>query len=291
MNVAVEIVRNELTVERQRFNQELERMQQAASDWETERAQLVADCQRASDLLEQARQDHDRALAETDEAAAIALERQIATAVERVRAELTARWEPERAKLVGERDRASTAFVELERSARENLEKQLAAAREKWDTERDKLVADNDRSRKHFAEAVSDHDREMTAVVERVRGELTEEGDRLRRELAQAAGARAELESERDHLLQECEKMRKLLAEAKPAKQSKSGSAPVHGEKSSLSVDGLLGEISRVEGIINEISKVIEDPDTDLSVVIRKNAERAELESYLRGIRFAIPGR
>src|SRR5262249_32902245 len=160
------IVRNELTTQRLRFQQEMERMQHAASDWESERAQLVADCQRSSDLLEQARQEHDRALAETDEAAAIALDRQGATAVEGVRAELTARWEPERAKLVTERDRASTAFAELERAARENLEKQLGAARQKADAERDRLVAENDRARKHFAEAVSDHDREMTAVVE-----------------------------------------------------------------------------------------------------------------------------
>src|SRR5262245_51529076 len=32
----------------------------------------------------------------------------------------------------------------------------------------------------------------------------------------------------------------------------------------------------------------MEDPDTELSFVICKNAERAELESYLRGLRFAI---
>src|SRR5262249_45542761 len=118
-----------------------------------------------------------------------------------------------------------------------------------------------------------------------------EEGDRMRRQIADAAGARAAVESERDHLLQECEKMRKLLADAKPAKQSKGATASASGDKSALSVDGLLGEISRVESLINEISKVIEDPDTELSIVIRKNAERAELESYLRGIRFAIPGK
>jgi hypothetical protein len=41
--------------------------------------------------------------------------------------------------------------------------------------------------------------------------------------------------------------------------------------------------------LIQEISKVVEDPETELSVVIRKNVERAELESYLRGLRFKAP--
>jgi hypothetical protein len=32
----------------------------------------------------------------------------------------------------------------------------------------------------------------------------------------------------------------------------------------------------------------MEDPDIELSTVVRKNVERAELESYLKGIRFAL---
>jgi len=43
-----------------------------------------------------------------------------------------------------------------------------------------------------------------------------------------------------------------------------------------------------VEGIVREISAVIEDPTSELSIVIRKNVERAELESYLKGIRFVL---
>jgi len=43
--------------------------------------------------------------------------------------------------------------------------------------------------------------------------------------------------------------------------------------------------------LIQEINSVIDNPDTELSVVIRKNAERAELESYLKGLRFRIADR
>jgi hypothetical protein len=49
-------------------------------------------------------------------------------------------------------------------------------------------------------------------------------------------------------------------------------------------------EIEQTERRIEEISILIEDPETELSTVIRKNVERAELESYLKGIRFASNG-
>ncbi len=50
-------------------------------------------------------------------------------------------------------------------------------------------------------------------------------------------------------------------------------------------------EVARVEALIREVNSVIDNPDTELSVVIRKNAERAELESYLKGLRFRIADR
>ena len=46
-------------------------------------------------------------------------------------------------------------------------------------------------------------------------------------------------------------------------------------------------EIARVQDLLAEALKLIDDPATALSTVMRKNAEKAELESYLRGIRFA----
>ena len=114
-------------------------------------------------MLEQTKGEYERAMAETDEAAAIALERQIATAVDRMRAEMRAQWDAERAQLAPENVQARDQAVEA--------------------------------------------------------------------------------------------------------------------------------EAARVEGLIQEINRVIENPDTELSVVIRQNAERAELESYLKGLRFRIPDR
>ena len=46
-------------------------------------------------------------------------------------------------------------------------------------------------------------------------------------------------------------------------------------------------EVARVEGLLIEVMKLIDDPASALATVMRKNAEKTELESYLRGIRFA----
>ena len=39
--------------------------------------------------------------------------------------------------------------------------------------------------------------------------------------------------------------------------------------------------------MLAEVIKLIDDPASALSTVMRKNVEKAELESYLKGIRFA----
>jgi hypothetical protein len=46
-------------------------------------------------------------------------------------------------------------------------------------------------------------------------------------------------------------------------------------------------EVARVQTMILELGKRIEDPTTDLSTVIRKNVERAELNAYLKGIQYS----
>ena len=191
----------------------------ASSDWEAERARLVAECARANGLLEQTRKEHDRALAETDEAAAIALQVQVSTAVNRMRAELTAQMDADRTTLVAERNRAQ----------------------------------------QRIADAASDCERQLIEGVNKVRAELTEEIESLRRQLGEAKLASAQ--------------------------------APPPSEASSGETEAIKTEILRVQVLIQEISHIVESPTTELSVVIRKSAERAELLSYLRGLRFRIPGK
>ena len=55
----------------------------------------------------------------------------------------------------------------------------------------------------------------------------------------------------------------------------------------SVDTETLEAEVARIEASIQAISAIIDAPETELSLVIRKNVERAELESYLR--EFASP--
>jgi hypothetical protein len=227
---AVAAVRKELTAECDRLKEEIDRLKeeldllrQATVEWDKERTRLLADHKRANDLLEQTRNEHDRALAESDEAAAIALELQVSTAADRVRQELTARFNLEREQLIAERDRANKSLAEQ-------------------NTEYQQMVASSE-------EAAESHKKSLAA-------------------------AQQQWDSERA----------KMAAEAQKAQQKAA-------EKPAAATEAVAKEVGRVEGLIKEISEVIEDPSTELSVVIRKNAERAELESYLRGVRFSIQGR
>jgi hypothetical protein len=68
-------------------------------------------------------------------------------------------------------------------------------------------------------------------------------------------------------------------------------SAPAPAPPVPTDAASLQAEIARVEELIHGISELIHDPATELSVVIRKNAERAELKAYLQGIRFKATGK
>jgi hypothetical protein len=188
----------------------------ASTEWEAERARLVADCEHANDLLEEARKQQDRAVLETDEAAAIALELQVARAVNQMRAELTAQMDADRATLIAERNRAQ----------------------------------------QRLADAASDCEHQVIGAVNKVRAELTQEIESLRQQVEDAKQAAA-------------------MAQAAASAQASSDRS-----------QAVQAEIALVEALMHEISQLVESPRTELSVVIRKNVERAELQSYLRGLRF-----
>ena len=54
--------------------------------------------------------------------------------------------------------------------------------------------------------------------------------------------------------------------------------------------DAISKELTRVEAMIRDIVELIDDPATELSTVIRKNVEKAELDAYLKGILFSTAG-
>jgi chromosome segregation ATPase len=115
-------------------------------------------------------------------------------------------------------------------------------------------------------------------VVEQLRKQYDERLNAIAREKTQLAEklqeASALLETERSRFAAAAA----ATAVAAPAASSRNGS-----EGQALSV-----EIERVEHKIADISRLIDDPASELSTVIRKNVERAELDAYLKGILFSM---
>jgi hypothetical protein len=117
------------------------------------------------------------------------------------------------------------------------------------------------------------------------------ERERLTVELAGRIQMAAQWETERARLNTEIERlMRVQEATQLEAEQAVTALKLASASKQNSSADSkvVLEEVARVEQMIKEVSALIEDPSTELSTIIRKNVERAELQSYLRGIQFAL---
>ena len=387
ISTAVERVRKDLTAENEKLRKELHESTKSAKDWTTERARLMAESERTTQLL-----------SGSDEAAAIALERQIATAVERARADLnlklaTQKKEHERVlseiegnrsgkfhkemtavvasvraelgaeaeklhkeidRLKGERDQAQMQLADLrnehshcpsDKEAKARLQAELESVREQLShaeqlvEEYEQQAAEREQTNKLLSEAVEKQrsslleneqiaaetmEREIAAAVQKVRDELKgeedrmreewdselsrladensntledrkrlqeelervkstaaqggQERDRLQEELERVKSTAAQREQERDRLQEDLDQAMQALNEAKSSEGHESGN---------IDLDVVREEVARVETSLQTIIKAIEDPSAELSFVVRKNVERAQLDSYLQGLRFA----
>jgi hypothetical protein len=124
---------------------------------------------------------------------------------------------------------------------------------------------------------------------ERLWTEFDTEKERLGKELQQATDAASELQVERVRLTADLQRIReeanveidRVREEARIAAVAAVSSSPAHPGD----------EIARTERKLAELISLIEDPMTELSVVIRKNVEKLELEAYLMGLRYAVSGK
>ncbi len=116
--------------------------------------------------------------------------------------------------------------------------------------------------------------------LEEISSEWEAERQCLNKELDRTSQAATAWEGERMRLNSEVEQLKNEVAAQKAAIEA----APP--KILSASPSNVTAEVERVQGLIKEISAMIEDPSTSLSAVIRKNVERPELESYLRGIQY-----
>jgi ABC-type transporter Mla subunit MlaD len=149
----------------------------------------------------------------------------------------------------------------------------------------------------HLEQALSET---RTQLEERFKHTLSEmsagwegERSRLNGELNRLTQASAQWEAERARLNGELERLARVQAatQAEAEKAFVAAKAAVSSRPApSANSNNIKNEMDRAQGLIKHITGLMEDSSTDLSTVIRKNVEKAELESYLRGIRFALNG-
>jgi chromosome segregation ATPase len=137
-------------------------------------------------------------------------------------------------------------------------------------------------------------EQQFSSRIAELTGRWEEERNRLHAELSKMSQNSAQWETERARLNGELERLARVQA-ATQAEAEKAvlamraaSAAAKNAKTTSVDRDALNAEVQRVEVLIKEISELIENPTSELSTVIRKNVERAELESYIKGIRFAL---
>ena len=132
--------------------------------------------------------------------------------------------------------------------------------------------------------------------IEEITAEWEAERTRLNNEITRMTQAAAQWEAERTRLTTELEELARVQAatqvEAEKAFAAAKAATVTISKPGTASADhdAVIKEMERVDVLIKQITVLIEDPATELAAVIRKNVERAELESYLKGLRFALNG-
>ncbi len=163
------------------------------------------------------------------------------------------------------------AKAELSTLRRENdeMQQQLEEAQQSWEKQKSRLESEISQLKEQLQRLSETSDRASQGVVDQLRQQYEQRLQEAIREKTQLAAelktASALLETERGRL-----------------------SAAQKGGGADLDRTSIDKEVSRVESQINEIVAIIENPTSELSTVIRKNVEKAELDSYLRGILFTL---
>jgi hypothetical protein len=139
---------------------------------------------------------------------------------------------------------------------------------------------------------------DLQSALDGLKSEFEVERERFNKELLHAVEAASQLEAERSGLIAEVQRVKddsaaeieKAREEAKAA--AAKAPAPAAPAAAAAVPSALLEEeMARAEARLQDILRVIDDPATELSTVIRRNVEKSEVEAYLKGMRFAINGK
>lgn len=152
------------------------------------------------------------------------------------------------------------------------IEREMHEARSNWDDERRRLNSQIERMEQQLQRVSDTRDRVSSEIVDQLRKQYEQ---KLQEAIQQKTHLAAELQSA--SALLETERTR-LSTEITQSQKDDGG----------LNTDAIDAEVKRVEALIGEIVAVIDNPETALSTIIRKNVEKAELDAYLKGILFSL---
>jgi chromosome segregation ATPase len=146
------------------------------------------------------------------------------------------------------------------------------------------------------AEGRSKFEAQLKSRLEEISAEWEAERTRLNNEINRLTQAATQWETERARLGSELERLARVQAatQAEAEKAFAAAKAAITSVSKpgsgTNSAEALTQEMERIDVLVKQVTALIEDPTTELSTVIRKNVERAELEAYLKGLRFALNG-
>ena len=260
----IEQQRKEASLAREALERDL---QKARKEIELLKGAQSADLERQSAQLEESQRAH---------AKIKDLERRLAETKDSSGKETTARLEKQMTESTTARQTLERELQKIQQENTQLKEKQAEELRlvmtrlEESQTENQQL----ERQLEGAKDAVSS---EVVEQLRRQYDERMQEVIRQKTELSeQLKNASSLLEAERSRFAAAAAAQPK----AKPAKDAE--------PSPTIDAELLKTEFARVEGKIAEIARLIDDPSTELSLVIRKNVERAELDAYLKGILFSL---
>ena len=164
---------------------------------------------------------------------------------------------------------APATQAEQSRKEKEAIQKDLQETRKAWDAERRQLNGQIERLERQLQRVSESREKVSDDIIDQLRQQYEQ---RLQDVISQKTQLAEQLQSASSML--ETERGRLSAA------QSDKGPG--------LDSDAIAAEVTRVEALISEIIGIIDNPDTELSTIIRKNVEKSELDSYLKGILFAL---
>ena len=227
-------------------------LKEAHAKWSAERAELVKQIHR----LEEASRHWDVERRQLNDHAG-----QLQQAFMRAQAQIQAHESAERTK-------PTEAQIEQLRREKEKLQTELEATSKAYQSERLQLNGEIERLEERIHYVPGSQDGVSKDVVDQLRKQYEQ---RLQETIQQKTQLAEQLQSTSS------------LLEAERARLSARGTT-----HSGLDEKDIAAEVSRVESLIKEIVALIDNPETELSTIIRKNVQKAELDAYLKGILFVL---